>query len=151
MGHWTYYEAVDVDINTVLELMRKKLDALPFGEANTAKFDADDRSAKVFEDPTHVGIPTDVAARGLIVWFEGAPYAGVDQMMPPDRLGSTWSMYTWRTDHDYASMYQGLVNAMQSERLPDGRPLPQVSSFHARIAFTNMMHGDSTLTIFFRT
>jgi hypothetical protein len=150
MSRWTYFEATDVHVDAVLAQMSGKLNSLKWGEANTAKFDASDMSRNT-DDPTHSWPPKEGIARGLVVWFTDAPDATPERVFDPSKLGATWSMYSWQTDHDYTSMYEGLVRAMQSARLPDGRPLPQASAWHSRIAFTNMLHGTSTLTIYFRT
>lgn len=150
MSRWNYFEATDVHIDNVLTQMRAQLNSLKPGEANTAKFDASDM-ARSTDDPLHPSAPLEGIARGLIVWFGDAPDLPVEKIFDPSKLGPAWSMYTWRTDHDYTSMYEGLVRAMQSERLPDGREIPQASVWHSRIAFTNMLHGTSTLTIYFRT
>lgn len=150
MSRWNYQEYEALNGSDASELIRKKLTELTHGEANSAKFDVSDMTRKIYLDPTHPAAPGNPAARGLVVWFGDAPDAPVETIFPQG-TGSTWSMYTWRTDHDYDSLYQGLVRAMQSGILPDGRPLPQASAWYSRIAFTNMMHGASTLTIFFRT
>ena len=41
--------------------------------------------------------------------------------------------------------------ALQSERLPDGRPLPLIAAFYSRLCMTNMIGGTATLTIYFRS
>ncbi|HEX7833215.1 MAG TPA: hypothetical protein VF787_26400 [Thermoanaerobaculia bacterium] len=146
MGSFVFQEFVGLNGVDVAELMRTKLSQLPYGEANTARYDASDMTTKVYLDPGHPAAPGESWARGLVVWFSGAP----DQPMPA-RLGPTWSLYTWRTDHDYESLYQGLVSAMEKGVLPDGRSLPPPSAMYSLIAYTNQMHGTATLTIFFRT
>lgn len=120
---WTYREITSEDVNEVLAGMLSTLNSLTPEESSTAKTAADNQ----FHG----------AARGLVVWWSG-PRPSIS----PFPNHAEWLRVTVTTDHDYASLYQQLTNALNIMRFPD--------AYYAGISFTNAAQGDATLSWYYR-
>jgi hypothetical protein len=85
---------------------------------------------------------------GLVVWLdEDRPRTS------PAQLGSAWSIYTWRCKNnfdDYSTMYQGLVDAFNLGRAPDGRALSPASIEYSQICLSNLDGGAASLSLLWR-
>ena len=99
-------------------------------QANTVKICASDQE--------------DGDARCLMVW--NSTLSSI-----PDPLTSTnWNFYQWSTGSDYQSMYSGLVDSLNSNKLPDGTSLSVGQVYYSNIAMTNYHGGNATLSLWYR-
>lgn len=119
---WVFQEIADNDIRIVLTGMELVLNRLTPAQSATVKTAASDQQ--------------DGNARGLVVWFEGAPH-------PMDLRLMGWTGEQWQTDHDYTWLYTQLVDRL------NGLSFEQASQ--ARISLTNSRHYESRVWLFYPT
>jgi hypothetical protein len=128
---WAYTECTDSDINVVLATLLGKLNLLTAAQSAGAK----------------VAVSNQMSgdARGLLIY----PFEEFSSP-PPVSIYGGWYRHTWRTDHDYAGMYSGLVGSLNAMELPTGDKITREQAFYSSISMTNQRHGDATLSLFWR-
>lgn len=127
---WFYQVFDDDDINVILSRIDTALSALPHQSLPSVKIGTSDiRHGK---------------ARGVVFYSDSV------QANPPHPTAASWNAWTWFTDHDYGSMFNGLLTALNAGAIPNGPVLPAEAALYARVSMTDMHGGTATLTLFWR-